>query len=122
MLVLSRRLREQIRIGDHITITVLAIKGQGVRLGIDAPKNVRVLRSELKKLLSDEVVAAEPCEESADEEEAAVDGGEAAPAHRSRAVATRDRTCRESSPRRRPLSDRVRARPLDQLVRCHMQS
>lgn len=49
MLVLSRKLQEQIRIGDQITITVLRIKGGQVRLGIQAPRQVRVLRSELPR-------------------------------------------------------------------------
>ena len=47
MLVLSRKVRQRIHIGDNIVITVVQIKGKGVRLGIDAPKDLRVLRSEL---------------------------------------------------------------------------
>ena len=47
MLVLSRKLQEKIQIGDHIVITVLQVKGRQVRLGIQAPRSVRVLRSEL---------------------------------------------------------------------------
>ncbi len=47
MLVLSRKLGEQIQIGDGITVTVLRIHGQTIRLGIDAPRNVSVLRQEL---------------------------------------------------------------------------
>ena len=47
MLVLTRKLKEQIRIGDNITITILRIKGKSVRIGIDAPDYVRILRSEL---------------------------------------------------------------------------
>lgn len=46
MLVLSRKQGESIQIGDDITITVLRI-GTNVRIGIDAPKSVTVLRSEL---------------------------------------------------------------------------
>ncbi len=48
MLVLSRKLNEKIQIGDNITITILGIKGRGVRVGIEAPREVRVLRSELQ--------------------------------------------------------------------------
>ncbi len=48
MLVLSRKLQEQIRIGDSIVITVLRIDGNKVRLGIEAPKETRVLRGELE--------------------------------------------------------------------------
>src|SRR5262245_2025940 len=47
MLVLSRKNQEQIRIGEGITITVLSIKGSVVRLGIEAPREVRVIRAEL---------------------------------------------------------------------------
>ena len=47
MLVLTRKRNEQIRIGDNITLTVLRIKGNTVRLGVEAPRQVRVLRGEL---------------------------------------------------------------------------
>ncbi len=47
MLVLTRKLQEKIRIGDHITITVLKTKGKAVRLGIEAPAEVPVVRGEL---------------------------------------------------------------------------
>lgn len=47
MLVLSRKKDEAIRIGDEITIKVIALKGGGVRLGIDAPSDIAIVRSEL---------------------------------------------------------------------------
>lgn len=47
MLVLTRKLQEKIRIGDSVTITVLRVKGQAVRIGIEAPREVRVVRGEL---------------------------------------------------------------------------
>jgi len=47
MLVLTRKQNEKIRIGDNITITVIRMKGKAVRLGIEAPKNINVLRGEL---------------------------------------------------------------------------
>lgn len=47
MLVLSRKKDEAIRIGDEITIKVIALKGGGVRLGIDAPIDIAIVRSEL---------------------------------------------------------------------------
>lgn len=47
MLVLSRKQNEELRIGDDVAITVLEIKGHVVRLGIQAPRNVRILRGEL---------------------------------------------------------------------------
>jgi carbon storage regulator len=47
MLVLSRRENERIRLGDSIVVTVVRVGGDRVRLGIDAPANVVVLRDEL---------------------------------------------------------------------------
>jgi len=47
MLVLTRKLKQQIQIGADITITVLRVQGNNVRIGIDAPQNVRVMRGEL---------------------------------------------------------------------------
>lgn len=47
MLVLTRKSDEQIRIGDDIVITVLRTKGKAVRLGIEAPGHMRVLRGEI---------------------------------------------------------------------------
>lgn len=48
MLVLTRKLQETIKIGDDVTIYVLRVKGNTVRLGIDAPRQVRVIRGELE--------------------------------------------------------------------------
>jgi carbon storage regulator len=47
MLVLTRKQNEGILIGNDIVITVINIEGDKIRLGIDAPKNVRVIREEL---------------------------------------------------------------------------
>ena len=47
MLVLTRKYQEKIRIGNGITITVLRAKGKAVRLGIEAPADVPVIRGEL---------------------------------------------------------------------------
>jgi len=47
MLVLTRKLQETIQIGDNVTLTVLKVKGNTVRIGIEAPKEVRVIRGEL---------------------------------------------------------------------------
>jgi len=47
MLVLTRKTQEKIQIGDSITITILRVKGQAVRIGIEAPEGVRILRGEL---------------------------------------------------------------------------
>lgn len=48
MLVLSRRESERIRLGDSIVITVVRVAGDRVRLGIEAPPDVVVLREELE--------------------------------------------------------------------------
>lgn len=47
MLVLSRRVGERLMIGDDIVITVIDVRSDGVRIGIDAPREVRVTRSEI---------------------------------------------------------------------------
>lgn len=47
MLVLSRRVGESIVIGDDVTVTVLEVRGEIVRIGIDAPRSVAVYRAEL---------------------------------------------------------------------------
>jgi carbon storage regulator len=47
MLVLTRKLKEAIQIGDDIEITVLAIQGEQVKLGINAPKYVEIHRKEV---------------------------------------------------------------------------
>ena len=47
MLVLSRKQGEVLKIGDDITVTVLSVNGNTMRIGIQAPSTVRVLRGEL---------------------------------------------------------------------------
>ncbi len=54
MLVLSRRWKEAIVVGDNITITVLRIKGDTVQLGIEAPATVPVHRAEVHRLIFEE--------------------------------------------------------------------
>ncbi len=49
MLVLSRRERQRIKLGDSIVLTVVRVSGDRVRLGIEAPADVRVLRKELER-------------------------------------------------------------------------
>lgn len=48
MLVLTRKPDEQIRIGDDIVITIVRVKGNTIRVGVEAPKGVRVIRGELE--------------------------------------------------------------------------
>jgi carbon storage regulator len=58
MLVLTRRTGEWISIGDGVTVKVLAIRGDQVQLGIDAPREVRVDRGEIRELILAEMEAA----------------------------------------------------------------
>jgi carbon storage regulator len=51
MLVLTRKLGEKIHIGANITLTVVEVKGNKVRLGIDAPDKLPIYREELYNLL-----------------------------------------------------------------------
>ena len=52
MLVLSRKSTESIHIGDNVVVTVLEIRGNKVHIGIDGPKEIHVLRSELQDVIS----------------------------------------------------------------------
>lgn len=47
MLVLTRKTQQQIKVGDNIIITIVRVTGQSVRVGIEAPESVRVVRGEL---------------------------------------------------------------------------
>ncbi len=53
MLVLTRKTKQKIQIGPYVTVTILQVKGQAVRVGIEAPQDVCVLRSELAEKLAD---------------------------------------------------------------------
>ncbi len=58
MLVLARKVGQQIVIGDEIEITVLEVRGEQVRLGINAPRSIAVHRKELLTQVADENVQA----------------------------------------------------------------
>lgn len=47
MLILTRRVGESLMIGDHVSVTILGVKGNQVRIGINAPKDVAVHREEI---------------------------------------------------------------------------
>jgi carbon storage regulator len=54
MLVLTRKLGEIIRVGESVTVRVLEVKGHQVRLGIDAPADVRIYREEVYRAIQKE--------------------------------------------------------------------
>jgi carbon storage regulator len=54
MLILTRRVGETLVVGDDVTVTVLGVKGNQVRLGVNAPKDVTVHREEIYQRIQQE--------------------------------------------------------------------
>ena len=54
MLILTRRVGETLMIGDNVTVTVLGVKGNQVRLGVNAPRDVAVHREEIFERIQQE--------------------------------------------------------------------
>ena len=64
MLILTRRIGETLMIGDNVTVTVLGVKGNQVRIGVNAPKDVAVHRAEIYQRIRTE----QPSENSGEKE------------------------------------------------------
>ena len=62
MLILTRRVGETLMIGDNVTVTVLGVKGNQVRVGVNAPKDVAVHREEIYQRIQTEQPSENPGE------------------------------------------------------------
>ena len=81
MLVLSRKVGESIMIGDDVVVTVLEIRGDVIRVGVDAPRSVQVHRQELLEALADSNrAAASPSDSAISDLSRIVTGGARPPA------------------------------------------
>lgn len=65
MLILSRKTNEKICIGENITLTIIEVRGDQVKIGVDAPKDVKVFRHEVFQAIQSENKAAAVANSSA---------------------------------------------------------
>jgi len=63
MLILTRRVGETLMIGDDVTVTVLGVKGNQVRIGVNAPRDISVHREEIYERIKREQQAQQPVDE-----------------------------------------------------------
>ena len=68
MLVLTRKAGEKIVIGDDITITILDVRGDGIRIGIDAPRGIKIQRQEVLLAVAEANVAAAAADDSVEQQ------------------------------------------------------
>jgi carbon storage regulator len=63
MLILTRRVGETLMVGDQVTVTVLGVKGNQIRIGVNAPRDVAVHREEIYQRIQDEKTGADESSE-----------------------------------------------------------
>jgi carbon storage regulator len=68
MLVLTRKAGEKIVIGDDIIITILDVRGDGIRIGIDAPRGIKIQREEVLLAVAEANVAAAAADDSVEQQ------------------------------------------------------
>ena len=68
MLILTRKIGEAVKIGDDIEVSIIGVKGNQVRLGINAPNDVAVHREEIYERIKQDSQSAEPANPKASEE------------------------------------------------------
>lgn len=61
MLILTRRVGETLMVGDEVSITVLGVNHNQVRIGVNAPKDIKVHRKEIWQRIQDEKAGKTPC-------------------------------------------------------------
>ena len=81
MLILTRRVGETVMIGDEVAVTVLRVKGNQVRLGVNAPKSVSVQREEIFQRIKREAGQGAPAADSGEGQEPAEHQEAPEPAH-----------------------------------------